>query len=159
MARQAGQCGILVDDRTGRDLRCVPVCGFLQAGVAQLVEHLVCNQAQTALNSFIPNIFNFWVDVSVDGDASFAEFWVDVGRNGAGNEDRTRDLKITNLALYRLSYPGLAPLYRTVRTGSSKPHSASFTVSQRSNHQNKENRPDRKSTRLNSSHANISYAR
>ena len=56
--------------------------------------------------------------------ASFAEFWVDVGRNGAGNEDRTRDLKITNLALYRLSYPGLAPLYWTVRTGSSKPHTA-----------------------------------
>ena len=25
---------------------------------------------------------------------------------GAGNEDRTRDLKITNLALYQLSYPG-----------------------------------------------------
>ena len=27
--------------------------------------------------------------------------------DGAGNEDRTRDLKITNLALYQLSYPGL----------------------------------------------------
>lgn len=25
---------------------------------------------------------------------------------GAGSEDRTRDLKITNLALYQLSYPG-----------------------------------------------------
>ena len=45
-------------------------------------------------------------------------FWVHPGRNGAGNEDRTRDLKITNLALYRLSYPGLAPLYRSAHTGS-----------------------------------------
>ena len=29
------------------------------------------------------------------------------GRNGAGNRDRTGGLKITNLALYQLSYPGL----------------------------------------------------
>jgi hypothetical protein len=27
-------------------------------------------------------------------------------KRGAGSEDRTRDLKITNLALYQLSYPG-----------------------------------------------------
>ena len=56
------------------------VRGQGQAGVAQLVEHLICNQAKTALNSFIPNIFIFWVDVWVDGDASFAEFWEDVER-------------------------------------------------------------------------------
>src|ERR1019366_2719958 len=92
------------------------VRGQSQAGVAQLVEHLICNQQKSAVNPFIINSCTFGVDVWVDGDASFAEFWEDVRkRNGAGNEDRTRDLKITNLALYRLSYPGLAPLYRTVR--------------------------------------------
>lgn len=31
---------------------------------------------------------------------------------GAGNEDRTRDLKITNLALYQLSYPGAELHYK-----------------------------------------------
>jgi hypothetical protein len=29
-----------------------------------------------------------------------------LNETGAGSEDRTRDLKITNLALYQLSYPG-----------------------------------------------------
>src|ERR1019366_6881013 len=105
------------------------VRGQSEAGVAQLVEHLICNQQKSAVNPFIINSYTFWVDVWVDGDASFTEFWVHPGRNGAGNEDRTRDLKITNLALYRLSYPGLAPLYWTVRTGSSKPRTARLTVS------------------------------
>src|ERR1017187_6125663 len=94
------------------------VRGQGEAGVAQLVEHLICNQQKSAVNQFIINSYTFWVDVWVDGDASFTEFWVHPGRNGAGNEDRTRDLKITNLALYRLSYPGLAPLYRSAHTGS-----------------------------------------
>src|ERR1035441_6374325 len=94
------------------------VTGQSQAGVAQLVEHLICNQQKSAVNPFIINSCTFGVDVWVDGDASFAESWVHPGRNGAGNEDRTRGLKITNLALYRLSYPGLAPLYRSAHTGS-----------------------------------------
>jgi hypothetical protein len=34
---------------------------------------------------------------------------------GAGSEDRTRDLKITNLALYQLSYPGALIFEPTIR--------------------------------------------
>ena len=38
--------------------------------------------------------------------------------HGAGNRDRTGDLKITNLALYQLSYPGLL-IPRTTKLGGS----------------------------------------
>ena len=38
-----------------------------------------------------------------------------MGESGAGNEDRTRDLKITNLALYQLSYPGANTIIDVVR--------------------------------------------
>jgi hypothetical protein len=43
---------------------------------------------------------------SLDRRGDRAVSAVSSGRSGAGNEDRTRDLKITNLALYQLSYPG-----------------------------------------------------
>lgn len=47
---------------------------------------------------FAENVF-----ISLESLIGMPHFWLS---NGAGSEDRTRDLKITNLALYQLSYPG-----------------------------------------------------
>ena len=46
-------------------------------------------------------------DKGAPGEGSLYLIATDRGTYGAGNRDRTGGLKITNLALYQLSYPGL----------------------------------------------------
>ena|ERR1035441_9705454 len=45
------------------------------AGVAQLVEHLICNPTKPVINLFICNTFEFWVDGSVDGKRELEGMW------------------------------------------------------------------------------------